>query len=91
MTARCEDLQGRIEKIVQQHFSDLFTDTTEEVIPEWIERRWPKETLEALPLIDGERIREITWAFRKRTSCAEDQVVMEMLRELVSDVWDTIE
>ena len=28
--------------------------------------------------------------FRKRTSCAADLVVIEMLRELDSDVWETI-
>ena len=28
--------------------------------------------------------------FRKRTSCAEDQVVIEMLRELDADIWETI-
>ena len=77
MTEKIEDLQGRTE-IVHKHFSDLFTDTTEEVTPEWIERRWPRETLEALPVSDGEEIREITLAFRKRTSCVKNQVVIEM-------------
>ena len=86
---KIEDLHGRTE-IVHKHFRDLFTDTTNEVKPEWIERRWPRETLDALPVIDGERIREITWAFRKRTLCAEDQVVIEMLRERDADVWDTV-
>ena len=41
-------------------------------------------------MIDGERVREIAFAFRKRTSCAEDQVATEMLRELDSDIWETI-
>ena len=41
-------------------------------------------------VVDGERVREIAFAFRKRTSCAEDQVVIEMLRELDSDIWVTI-
>ena len=41
-------------------------------------------------MIDGERIREVAWAFRKRTSCAEDQILIEMLRELDSDIWDKI-
>ena len=80
MMEKVEDIQGRME-IVHKHFCTLFTDTIEAVIPEWIDRRWLRETLEALPVIDGERVREITWAFRKRTSCAEDQVVIEMLRE----------
>ena len=86
---KIEELQGRSE-IVHKHFCELCTDTTNEGTPEWIERRWLRETLEPLPMIDGERIREITWAFRKRTSCVEDQVVIEMLRELGVDVWDTI-
>ena len=40
-------------------------------------------------MIDGERVREITWAFRKGTSCAEDHIVSEMLRELDADIWET--
>ena len=79
MMEKVEDIHGRME-IVHKHFCTLFTDTTKAVIPEWIDRRWPRETLEALPVIDGERVREIAWAFRKRTSCAEDHVVIEMLR-----------
>ena len=50
MTENFEDLQGRTE-IVHMHFCDLFTDTTEEVILERIDRRWPRET--RLPVIDG--------------------------------------
>ena len=85
-----EDIQGRMET-VHKHFCIIFPDTTKAVIPEWIDRRWPKKkTLEALPVIDGERVREITWAFRKRTSCAEDHVVIEILRELDADIWETI-
>ena len=41
-------------------------------------------------MIDGERVREIAFAFQKRTSCAEDHVVIEMLRELDSGIWETI-
>ena len=41
-------------------------------------------------MIDGERVREIALAFQKRTSCAEDQVVIEMLREIDADIWETI-
>ena len=41
-------------------------------------------------MIDGGRVREITWAFRKRTSCADDHVVIEMLRELDADIWEMI-
>ena len=37
-----------------------------------------------------ERVRENAFDFRKRTSRAEDQVVIEMLRELDSDMWETI-
>ena len=37
------------------------------------------------PLTHGERVREITFAFR-----AEDQVVIEIVRELDSDTWETI-
>ena len=47
----------------------------------------PREVLEALPRIDAERVREITWTFRKRTSSADDHVVIEMLRELEMEMW----
>ena len=84
-----EHLQGRTE-IVHEHFKELFNDTSHADIPESIEQRWPWETLESLPLIDGERVREIAWAFRNRTWCVEDQIVIEMLRELDSDIWSTL-
>ena len=41
-------------------------------------------------MIDGVRVREIAVDFRKRRSCAADHVVIEMLRELDSDIWETI-
>ena len=52
------------------------------VLPESIEQRWPREVLEALPRIDAERVREITWTFRKRTSSADDHAAIETPREL---------
>ena len=64
------------------HFKELLTIPSHAEIPEWIELRWPCETLHSLPMIDGWRVREISFAFRKRTSCTEDQVVIEMLNEL---------
>ena len=73
----------------------LFTNTSKNSFdpshgeaPEWIEQRWPRESLLSLPMIEGDRVRETVAAFRKRTSCAEDQVVIEMLRELDSDIWE---
>ena len=68
---KMKDITGRSE-IVRRHFCELFTDTADEVLPEWIDQRWPREILEALPRIDAERVREITWTLRKRTSCADD-------------------
>ena len=61
-------LQGRTE-VVHEHFKELFNDTSHADIHESIEQRWPWETLESLPLIDGERVREIAWAFQNRTWC----------------------
>ena len=40
--------------------------------------------------MDGARVREISFEFRKRTSCAGDQIVIEMLTELDADIWETI-
>ena len=54
------------------------------------EQRWPYEILLAFPMIDCARVREIAFEFRKRTSCAGDQIVIEMLRELDPDIWETI-
>ena len=45
-------------------------------------KRWPNEILLDLPMIDGARVREDAFEFRKRTSCAGDQIVVEMLIEL---------
>ena len=47
----------------------------------------PREVLEALPRTDAERVREISWTFTKRTSSADDHVVIEMLRELEMEIW----
>ena len=59
-------------------------------IPEWIWQRWPHEVLQSLPTIDSERVRDAACAFRKRTPCADDHLVIEMLRELVEDTWETL-
>ena len=75
---RIEELEGRT-AIVHKHFCEPMKFY-------WFGLR--NETLEALAMIDGERVLEITWAFRKRTSCAEDQVVIEMLSELDMDMWE---
>ena len=58
--------------------------------PEWVWQRWPREVLQSLPTIDSQRVREAAYAFRKRTSCADDHVVIEMLRELDDDIWETL-
>ena len=88
-TEQFKKLQGRIE-IVRSHFCELFTDTTAASLPDWIDKSWPREPLEILPTIDAERVREVTWAFRKRTSCGDDHLVIEMLRELDMDIWSKI-
>ena len=39
--------------------------------------------------IDSRTVREMAWAFRQRTPCADDRLVIEMLGELdCSDIWD---
>ena len=40
------------------------------------------EALEPLPFIDSQS--------RKRTSCAEDHLVIEMPRKLDGDIWETL-
>ena len=88
-TERVEDLQRRTD-IVHNHFKELFTDPLHKETPEWIWQRWPYEVLQSLPTIDGQRVTEAAYAFRKRTSCADDHLVIEMLRELDEDIWDTL-
>ena len=63
-----EHLKGRTD-IVNGHFKELFTDPSHVEIPEWIEQRWPCETLQFLPMMDGERVREIAFAFRTHIVC----------------------
>ena len=46
--------------------------------------------LHSLPTIDSQRVREAAYAFRKRTSCADDHLVIEMPRELDEDTWETL-
>ena len=70
--------------------TERFTDPLHKETPEWIWQRWPWEVLPSLPTIDSQRVREAAFAFRKRTSCGEDHVVMEMLRELDEDIWETL-
>ena len=88
-TEKVEDLDGRT-SIVHQHFKELFTDPRQKEIPEWIWQRWPYEVLQSLPTIDSERVRDAAYAFRKCTSCADDHLVIEMLRELDQDIWETL-
>ena len=84
-----EHLQGRTD-IVHEQLKERFTDPSHADAPEWIEQRWPRESLLPLPMIDGDRVREIAFDLRKHTSCAADHVVIEMLRELDSDIRETI-
>ena len=65
-TEKVEHLDGRTD-IVHRHFRELFTDHSNAAIPEWIEQPWPYEILLTLPMIDGARVREIAFEFRKRT------------------------
>ena len=88
-TVRVEDLLGRTD-IVHNHFKELFTDPRHEEGPHWLWQRWPHEVLNSLPTIDSKRVREAAYAFRKRTSCAEDHLVIEMLRGLDENMWQTL-
>ena len=72
-TDRVEDQNGRTD-IVHKHFKEL----------SW--QRWTYEVQQSLPTIDGQRVREAAHAFRKRTSCVDDHLVIDMLRELDEDV-----
>ena len=84
-TERVEHLQGRTD-IVHEHFKELFTDPSHAELLDWIEQRQACESLFSLPMIDGAQVREFAFDSRKRTSFAADRVVIEMLRELVSDM-----
>ena len=53
-------------------------------------QRWPQEVLYSLPTVDSQRVEEAAYALRKRTSCADDHLVIEMLRELEDDTWRTL-
>ena len=68
---RVEALHGRTD-IVHDHFKELFTDPLHKEAPEWIWQRWPWEVLRSRPIIDSQRVMKAAFAFRKRTSCAED-------------------
>ena len=88
-TERVEDLQGRTD-IVHKHFKELFTDPLHKETLEWVWQRWPNEVLQSLRTIDSKRVSDAAYAFRKRTSCAEDHLVIEMLRKLDDDIWETL-
>ena len=74
----------------QTLLKELFADPLQKAIPEWIWQRWPHEVLQFLSSIDSERVRDAAHTFRKRTSCADDHLVIEMLRELDEDMWETL-
>ena len=84
-----EHPQGRAD-IVYEHFQELFADPSHAELPDWIEQRWPRESLFSLPMIDCGRVRESAFDLGKRTSCAADFVVIETLRDFDSDIWETI-
>ena len=65
-------------------------DPRQKEIREWIWQGWPYEVPQSLTTIDSERVRDAAYAFRKRTSCADDHLVIEMLRELDQDIWETL-
>ena len=67
-TEKVEHLDGRTDT-VHKHCKQLFTDHSHAVILELIEQRWPYDILLAFPVIDGARVHEVAFEFRKRTSC----------------------
>ena len=84
-----EERQGRTD-IFHKHLKEMFADPLHKKIPERIWQRWSFEVLQSLSTIDGQRVREAAYAPRKRTSCADDHLVIEMPSETSKDTWETL-
>ena len=50
-----------------------------DTVPDWVDKRWNSEVLEAFPEITGQLVRTALLSFKKGKACADDLVVVEML------------
>ena len=78
---RIENLLERTD-VVHAHFLELFRGPLQRETLGWRWQRWLLAVLLSLSRINCQRVRETAFAFRQRTSCADDHSVIEMLWEL---------
>ena len=50
----------------------------------------PREVLQSVPRVDRKRVREVTFVFGQRATCAEDHLVKESPSKLDEDIWETL-
>ena len=79
------DMRDHVGSVYTALFNDLG-----DVIPDWIHRRWCYRDLDRFQHIDGNYIRELIFQFQKNKTCAEDNIVVEMLFQIDTDVLDEL-
>jgi ribonuclease HI len=65
-------------------YKKLFTGTSS--LPAWIWNRWQLKDLYTLPFFDGRNLSSLISALKAGKTCAEDQLVAEMLQNLDLDI-----
>jgi hypothetical protein len=79
--------------LLTEFYANLFKATEiQDVWPTWVrlDDKFKDSDLQGMPRIDGSLIRKAINLFKNNKSCAEDNVVSEMLRVLDEDVLDLI-
>ena len=75
---------------LSRFFHDLFSDPYDQHLPDWINKSWSVEALDALPALDGNLVRFALSLFKKGKTCAEDLLVAEMLLGLDDDIMELL-
>ena len=52
---------------VRQFYDELFRDTSDAVLPDWIWREWSHKDLDALPRIDGGTVKQAAFQIVPKT------------------------
>ena len=91
---RSQDIVYNDPESMQNHitayFAELFAEKAPCTLPGWVFQRWQAEFLRDLLDIDSELIKHMIFDMRLGKSCAEDFIVIEMLRELADDILQCI-
>ena len=76
--------------LVQDFYTELFTDPSGNALPSWVDHKFGEADLANISQIDGDLVRSVILEFAKGKTCADDNVVIEMLQAFKSESMEAI-